>query len=114
MSHQPCPDGQSGEAVWKCGDFGEWIDFPDLSNCSKIDISGALDDLKAPESVPSSVIKNLKGNVTQEKDLGKYLDYLSRGRLDRTVFTDYASFGFGSFLSRKKAIKYFRFLKIVI
>ena len=85
-----------------------------MSNCSKIDISGALDDLKAPESVPSSVIKNLKGNVTQEKDLGKYLDYLSRGRLDRTVFTDYASFGFGSFLSRKKAIKYFRFLKIVI
>ena len=24
ISQQPCPDGQSGEATWECGDYGEW------------------------------------------------------------------------------------------
>ena len=59
-----------GQASWECGFDGYWIDFPDMSNCSKIDITEAIDELNAEDSVPSFVIKKLNGNVSQEKDIG--------------------------------------------
>ena len=66
---QPCPSGQSGNATWQCGPNGDWIDFPDLSNCSKIDTDQIKKDLAQNDSVPSLVINNLYNNVTNEAEL---------------------------------------------
>ena len=88
---QPCPTGQSGYATWKCGANGNWIDFPDLSNCSKIDTDQIKKDLAQNDSVPSLVINNLYNNITQESELGAgdirnildVLDYAYDVQVDR-------------------------------
>ena len=67
---QPCPQGQSGYAYWSCGYDGFWIDYPDLSNCSKIDTLQALNELNQADSVPSEVINRLYKNVSRESELG--------------------------------------------
>ena len=70
ISEQPCPEGQSGTATWECGYDGQWIDYPDLSACSKIDIKESIDELNAENSQPSIVIEKLNAKVQDEKDLG--------------------------------------------
>ena len=67
---QPCPEGQAGNAVWQCGYDGQWINFPDMSNCSKIDTTKTIDELNESDSVPSIVIAKLYQNVSQESELG--------------------------------------------
>ena len=56
--------------MWKCGYDGQWIDFPDLSNCSKIDTAKSIDELNDSNSVPSDVIAKLYQNVSKEAELG--------------------------------------------
>ena len=67
---KPCPYGQAGDAVWMCGFDGQWIDFPDMSNCSKIDTAKSIDELNDSNSVPSDVIAKLYQNVSKEAELG--------------------------------------------
>jgi hypothetical protein len=69
VSVQPCPLGQSGNATWTCGLNGQWISFPDLSYCTKIDTTRAVHELNATDSVPSEVIKRLYENVTKEDNI---------------------------------------------
>jgi len=57
-------------ASWECGFGGNWVDFPDLSNCSRIDTNQAIEELNQPSSVPSDVLGKLYQNVTNESNLG--------------------------------------------
>ena len=70
ISTQPCPSGQNGQATWKCGFDGDWIGFPDLSDCFKIDTSKAIEELQDENSVPSHVIQKLNNELVDENELG--------------------------------------------
>ena len=86
ISEQPCPEGQSGTATWECGYDGHWIDYPDLSACSKIDIKESIDELNEENSQPSIVIEKLNAKIRDENDLGagdiaNIIDFLDMANL---------------------------------
>lgn len=67
-STQPCPEGQSGKATWECGMNGRWIDFPDLSECTKIDVEARLSSLtENDENPPAKVLKDLFADDLQRE-----------------------------------------------
>jgi hypothetical protein len=63
---QLCPDGETGRAYWQCGTNSDWVGYPDLSGCTRIDVTPALNELDNDDSVPSEVIRDLYRNVTSE------------------------------------------------
>lgn len=67
ISQQPCPAGQTGNATWECGLDSNWIGYPDMTNCRKIDTQPALSALDGPDSVPFEVLDNLYAEVSREE-----------------------------------------------
>ena len=55
--------------TWNCGTDGNWLDFPDFTNCYNLDITEPLNDLEQPDSVPSTVVEQFYSTVTSEQDL---------------------------------------------
>jgi hypothetical protein len=66
---QDCPAGQNGFATWVCGTNGEWVGYPNMANCRKVDVGGAMAALNRTDSVPSEVVGTLRKEVSQEEDI---------------------------------------------
>ncbi|XP_059081671.1 adhesion G protein-coupled receptor L2-like isoform X2 [Tigriopus californicus] len=66
---QVCPEGQDGLAFWQCGQEGDWIGLPDMSNCTRLEIEDVLNNLEDETSVPSDVIGNFYNNVSSGEEL---------------------------------------------
>ena len=57
-----------GETTWTCGLHGDWLGFPDQSQCTKINVNDTLNDLDDEESVPSDVLNNFIDSELNEND----------------------------------------------
>ncbi len=68
-SVQPCPKDQSGNITWLCGYDGEWVGNPDLTDCTTIDVTDALNELDMPDSVPANVVGDVHEEINQQEEL---------------------------------------------